>query len=59
MPPVETVYDPDTGEATATRSLDGVGEPTATISRRNDALGWLIAYIDTDGPRRRPRRHPG
>jgi YD repeat-containing protein len=44
----KTVYDPQTGQAVRTRSLDASNNVTAEIVRTYDGLGRLVSYADAD-----------
>jgi len=48
-PRTRTVYEPATGRATKTQSLDAGGAVTAEIVRGYDALGRQTSYTDADG----------
>jgi RHS repeat-associated protein len=49
VPDTETVYDPATGLATATVSLNADGTEKGRISTSYDSWGRSVSYTDTDG----------
>ncbi|MBD5788375.1 DNRLRE domain-containing protein [Cellulosimicrobium terreum] len=49
VPGTSTEYDPATGLATATVSLDAAGTGTGRISTGYDLWGQAVTYTDTDG----------
>jgi len=46
---VITDYDPSTGQAVASRSVNGSGTTTGTVSRQLDVLGRTVKYTDVTG----------
>lgn len=51
VPRKRIVYDPPTGQAVRTQSLDAGGQVTAEIVRGYDRLGRVASYTDADGNR--------
>lgn len=49
VPKTRTVYDPPTGQAVRTQSLDASNNVTAEVVRAYDTLGRLTSYTDAGG----------